>query len=116
MDGRAATHGRREPLPAFPRARAATRRGTCRCANRIPWRRRRNFAGPARRARDRRTFRLPGGVVVLYQEPGNAEETGGIARRAVQTSLRKIFYRRIVSGRDRAPAGLGFRQSSVARG
>ena len=59
--------------------------------------------------------RLSPGVVVLHQEPGNAEETGGFALRAVQTSLRKIFYRRIVLGRDCAPAGLDFRQSSVAR-
>ena len=38
---------------------------------------------------------LPG-VVVLYQEPGGAEEAGGLAFSGVQTFLRKIFYRRIV--------------------
>ena len=117
MDGRAAAPGRRESLPAIPRARAGNRRGTGNAAAaESSRRRRRNFAGSAWRARDRRASRIPPGVVVLYQEPGSAEETGGFAFRAVQTSLRKIFYRRIVRSRDRAPAGLDFRQSSVARG
>ncbi len=79
MDGRAATRGRREPLPAFSRARAGNRRGTRSSRSRIFRWRRRNFAGPARRARDRRTSRLLPGVVVLYQEPGSAEEAGGLA-------------------------------------
>ncbi len=93
----------------------ATGGGTGCRRGRIFWRRRRNFAGPAWRARDRRTARFLPGVVVLYQEPGSAEEAGGFAFPAVQTFLRKIFCRRVVSGRDRAPAGLDFRQSFVAR-
>ena len=71
--------GRRKSLRAFPRARAGNRRGTCRCGGRILRRRRRNSAGAAWRARDRRTSRLFPGVVVLHQEPGSAEEAGGFA-------------------------------------